>query len=105
MVFQDRRRDMLKIKKFKYKKEGTITERELLVVKEANIKGGAYYEGFCLSSLADKRLAEQLRGAAEHMTISQADNKIVIDVSKGFDPDIKAAMKCWRRFDKDRIVG
>jgi len=94
---------LMKVRKFKYNKEGAVSEREVLVVRERKIKGKEYIEGFCLSSM-NGSMAEKLREAAPHMSLA-GDDQIVVDQKFGPSPNIKDAMVGWRIFSKDKIVG
>jgi hypothetical protein len=93
----------MEIRKFKYAKaDGTIANREVLVVREAVIKGKRYIEGVDLLAIRNDSLRDSIRAAAPD-TYLDHDGAIKTPNEREFD--VKAALKHWRKFDAAKIVG
>jgi len=93
----------MEIKKFKYAKaDGSITKREVLVVRETTTRGKEYLEGIDVAAVQDDDLRDSIRAAAPETYLDQDGT---IKTPKEHEFEVKAALKYWRIFDKSKIMG
>jgi len=84
----------MKIKNFKYNKDGVTSERELIVTEESS----NYLAGYDLSHLKTDEEKIAARRLTESLNIEEYDK---------FDPDVVKQLKKlpFRKFLKSKIVG
>jgi hypothetical protein len=92
----------MEIRNFKYQKiDGSVGEREVLVVREAIVKGKKYLEGIDLAAIRDAGLKDSIKAAAAGAYLDQDG---IIKTPKEHEFEVKAALKYWRKFDKSKIL-